>query len=144
MAILPSQIQFRPLNSAVPYASGALHDVFPAGQVGGATDYAWCEVYNSSALTWTTPKAWLQLDPGGAAVALSVADATPRATSYLYAGITIATLAYSTPTTLATGLALPTLGPAQRCLLAIRRTLTGATAIYPESNSLIVEGDSPL
>lgn len=143
MAISPSQIKFGPVNSASVYTSGSLHNVFGSGVVGGATDYALVEVRNTSDLTRTSPKAWLALDTGGAAVAIAVADAgTARSLGHVYS-VSASGLSYSTPTTLATGLALPTLAPDQKCLIGIRRTLAGASVDYPDNNTLHVEGDSP-
>jgi hypothetical protein len=143
VAITPSQIKFGPTNSSATYSSGALHNVFGAGTVGGATDYRLVEVRNTSLLTWTSPVAWLGIDTGGAAVAISVADTgTARDLSYGYS-IDPTTLTYSTPTTYSGGLALPTLAAGEKCLVAIRRTLTGAAPDSPDNNTLFVRGTSP-
>jgi hypothetical protein len=143
VAITPSQIKFGPAGSSTVYASGALHNVFGAGTVGGATDYRLVEVRNTSALTWTSPVAWLGIDTGGAAVAIAVADTgTARDLSYVYSEDPTA-LTYSTPTTYSGGLALPTLAAGQKCLVAIRRTLSGASPDSPDNNTLYVRGSSP-
>lgn len=146
MAISPTQVEFGDRNSPdIVYTSGSLNGVFSAGVVGGATDYRFVEVRNTSALTWTTPSAWFTIDTGGATVALAVADGTARAADYTYSISTAdaAALTYSTPTTYTVGLALPTLAAGEKCLLVIRRTLSGAAAAYPENNILNVRGTSP-
>ena len=144
MAIAPAEIAFRTLGGGRSYRSGVLHDVFDSGTVDAVTDYAWVEVVNTSALTWTSPAAWFSLDAGGAAVAVAVADGTPRDANFSYGAIDPTTLTYSTPVTASSGLALPTLPAGQKCLLCIRRTLTGATPDYPDANTLLVKGSSPL
>jgi hypothetical protein len=62
--------------------------------------------------------------------------------SYVYSEDPTA-LTYSTPTTYSGGLALPTLTAGQKCLIAIRRTLTGASADNSDNNTLYVRGSSP-
>jgi hypothetical protein len=144
VAILKSEIKYGPVNSGTVYTSGVLDQVFSAGTVGGATDYRLVEVRNTSALTWTSPVAYLSIDTAGAAYAISVADTgTARDLSYVYSEDPTA-LTYSTPTTYSGGLALPTLAAGQKCLVAIRRTLSGASpAPSGENNILNVDGDSP-
>lgn len=144
MAIRAADIAF-----AVPdgktLRSGALHDLFSAGRVDGLTDYRLVEVQNRhGSLTLSGVKAWLSVDSRGATVAIAVADGTARALAYSYDNVVASSLTYSTPTTQASGLALPSLGPGQKCLLAIRRTLTGASPASPETNRLNVSGTSPL
>lgn len=144
MAIAPSDIRFTS-TEGVTIPSGALHALFATGTVNAATDYALVEVRNAHAtLTFSAGKAWLTLDTDGAAVALAVGDGgVARASSYEYA-VTPSSLTYSTPTSQSAGLTLPSLGPGQKCLVAIRRTLTGASPAYPETNRLNVAGTSPL
>jgi hypothetical protein len=144
VAITKSQIKYGPVNSGSVYTSGVLDQVFSAGTVGGATDYRLVEIRNASALTWTSPVAYLSIDTGGAAYAIAVADTgIARDMSYSYSEDPTA-LTYSTPTTEVGGLALPTLAAGQKCLVAIRRTLSGASpAPSGENNILNVDGDSP-
>jgi hypothetical protein len=95
-------------------------------------------------LTWTSPKVWLTVDPAGATVSVGVADAgTARAVNFVYSS-PAAPGSYSTPTTFAAGLALPTLAAQQKCLITLRRDPTGAAVANPESNVLNVQGTSPL
>lgn len=145
MAIAPSDLHFRFIHNGGNVANGVLGNLFPDGVVNGSTTYAFVEVHNRNATnSLTSGKAWLSLDTGGAAVAIAVADGTARSEPSAYAPLDPAGLTYSTPTTQATGLTLPTLVPGQKVLLAIRRTLTGATAASPETNRLNVAGTSPL
>jgi hypothetical protein len=134
-----------PVNGgSTVYVSGVLHNVFGSGVVGGSTDYRLVEIRNVGSSTWTSPKAWLVLDTGGAAVAIAVADSgTARALDFVYS-VDPAGLSYSTPTDSAGGLSLPSLAAGQKCLIGVRRTLTGASVDYPDNNTLMVSGTSPV
>lgn len=137
-------IQFGGVNNLTTFASGALHQVFPQGVSGGATDYALVEVRNISGVTLSGVTAWLTLDPTGAAVALAVADGTARAIGHNSYSVNAAALTYSTPTTQSGGLALPNLAANEKCLLALRRVLSGAGQAWPENNVLNIGGTRPL
>ena len=125
----------RRVNAGGTYVNGKTGDVFASARVGDATDYAWVELYNSGPDALAAMKVWLTLDTSGAAVTVAVADSTPRASSYTYS-VTASSLTYSAPTTKATGLDVPALAAGEKCLLALRRVLTGATAASPETNRL--------
>ena len=136
-----ADITFTSINGGLTYVSGQLHQVFPSGQAGGGTDYAWIEVRNNATSgTFGSPKAWLTIDPGGAAVAIAIADGTARDEDYLYSGVDPASLTYSAPTSSTAGLSPPSLGPGQRFLLAVRRVLASAAVDYPDANTLHVDG----
>lgn len=141
--IAAGQLQMGPVNSSAIYTSGALHQVFGPGVVGDDADYRLVEIRNTSNATWTSPVAWLQVDPSGASVAIAVGDSTARALDFEYA-VSASSLTYSMPTSDTTGLALPTLGPRQKALVGIRRTLIGASPAYPDSNTLTARGTTPL
>lgn len=150
MAIRAADIGFYTTGGA-RIASGSLRALFPDGRVGGETRYAFVVIRNNHAtLTLASPAAWFGLDTRGGTVAVTVADGTPRAAGYAYPAIDPAILTgYTTPTTAAAGLAIVTAAPAdlpagQKVLLVVRRTLTGATEAYPETNRLRVTGTSPL
>lgn len=144
MAIKSSEIQLQTLGG-LTLVSGQLNNLFADGRVNGSTDYGFVVIRNSSALTLTSPKVWLSVDTKGAALALAVADGgIARAESYDFPSINPSGLSYSTPTTQTSGLALPTLAATQRCLIAVRRTLTGATTAYPENNRINLAGTSPI
>ena len=125
----------RRVNGGGTYVNGKTGDVFAQARTGDPTDYAWVELYNSGPDSLGAGKVWLTLDTTGAAVSLAVADPTPQAEAYTYV-IDPATLTYSTPTSKATGLDVPALTSGQKCLLAVRRVLSGATAANPETNRL--------
>lgn len=145
MAISASDITFNPANNATPFRSGSINNLFADARVSDPTDYALVEVRNTNgALTYTSPVMWLSAASGGATVALAVADGTARALSYAYPSIDPTGLTYSTPTLQSAGIALPTLAAGQKCLVAIRRILSGATVLKPESNVLRVSGTSPI
>ena len=122
-------------NGGGGYVNGRRNEMFPAARVGAATGYALVEVYNSGPDSVPASKVWLTLDTSGAAVAIALADGVARAASFTYS-VDPSLLTYSTPTTKATGLDVPVLASGQKVLLAVRRTLTGATPATPETNSL--------
>lgn len=125
----------RRVNGGGAYTNGRKGELFGQARVGDPTDYQWVEVYNSGPASTAAGKVWLTLDTSGAAVTVAVADATPQPASYVYA-IDPATLTYSAPTTKLTGLDAPALAAGEKCLFALRRVLTGATAASPETNRL--------
>ena len=125
----------RRVNAGGSYTNGKTNEVFGQARVGDPTDYAWVELYNSGPASLSAGKVWLSLDSSGAAVTLAVADAVARTGSFTYS-IDPTTLTYSAPTSKATGLDVPALTSGQKCLLALRRVLTGATAASPETNRL--------
>ena len=125
----------RRVNAGGGYTNNKTNEVFPQARVGDPTDYAWVELYNSGPDTQPAGKVWLTLDTSGAAVTVAVADPVARPSSYTYA-ITPSGLTYSAPTTKSTGLDTPALASGEKCLVALRRVLTGATAASPETNRL--------
>lgn len=125
----------RRVNAGGGYTNNKTNEVFPQARVGDPTDYAWVELYNSGPDALPAGKVWLTLDTSGAAVTVAVADSTPRAATYTYA-VTASSLTYSAPTTKSTGLDTPALAAGEKCLLALRRVLTGATPASPETNKL--------
>ena len=126
----------RRVNAGGWYTNGKTNEVFGQARVGDPTDYAWVELYNSGPGPSTSAgKVWLSLDSSGAAVTVAVADAVARTGSFTYV-IDPTTLTYSAPTSKATGLDVPALAVGEKCLLALRRVLTGATAASPETNRL--------
>ncbi len=143
MAIASSDLKlYRSFTEVTP---GAANNVFPDAPVDAATDYVLLEVRNTHAtLTLSSVVAWLMVDPAGATLSLAVADGTARAEGYGYPVISAAGLTYSTPTSAGAGMALPNLGPHQKCLIALRRTFAGATTAFPEVNSVAVNGLSPI
>ena len=144
MAIKPSDLWLEKV-AGDRLRSGVMNNLFGDGQVDGATGYAFVVLRNAHAsLTFTSPKLWLVLDSRGAAVAVAIADGIARAGTYEYPAIAASGLTYSTPTSQASGLALPTLAAGQKCLIAVRRILTSATTAYPETNRLSIAGSSPL
>lgn len=128
-------IILRRVNGGGAYTNGRKGELFLQARVGDATDYQWVEVYNSGPASVVAGKVWLTLDTAGAAVTVAVADPVARAGSFTYA-ITASALTYSAPTTKLTGLNVPALAAGEKCLLALRRVLTGATAASPETNRL--------
>lgn len=128
-------VVMRRVNAGGSYTSGKKNEVFTQARSGDPTDYAWVEVYNSGPDPLAAGKVWLTLDTTGAAVTLAVADPVARAGSFTYS-ITPSSLTYSTPTTKTAGLDVPALAVGEKCLLALRRDLTGATAASPETNRL--------
>ena len=125
----------RRVNGGGTYTNGKTNDVFGQARVGDPTDYAWVELYNSGPNNLPAGKVWLTLDASGAAVTVAVADPTARASTFTYV-IDPTTLTYTAPTTKTTGLDVPALTSGQKCLLALRRVLSGATAASPETNRL--------
>lgn len=128
---------------AVP--QGDLHAVFLGGRVGGATEYVLLEVRQKHAtLTLSTVKAWVADPSGGAALAIALADTLARALSATWPTVDPAALAYSSPASKASGLTVPDLAPNTKALIAVRRTLAGASTAYPEVARVVVGGTSPL
>lgn len=149
MAIRSIDIGFYTTGGAV-IVSGSLRALFPDGRVNGETRYAFVVVRNNASLTFTGPAAWFQLDTRGGAVAVTVADGAPRPAGYAYPAIDPAALTgYTTPVSAPAGLPIVTTAPpdlpaGQQVLIVVRRTLTGATEAYPETNRLRVTGTSTL
>jgi hypothetical protein len=125
----------RRVNAGTTYVNGRTNDVFAQARSGDPTDYAFVEVFNSGPDALPAGKVWLTLDTSGAAVTVAVADATPRAGTFTYS-VTASSLTYTAPTTKTAGLDTPALASGEKCLIALRRVLTGATAASPETNRL--------
>ena len=127
-----------PLDTAVNAAFDG------AGTIGSAPEWRVREVRNEHpTYTVTAPKLYTRQDPAGGAYAVAVADPVARPLSYVWPVPNPAGFVYSTPTDPSNGLALPTLPPSTKCLIAERRDLTGATEARPEHNALIVAGTVP-
>lgn len=126
-----------PLSTDV---NGAL----PAATTGQAVDYLVAEVRNvDSSKSFSGGRLWIVADPTGGGFAVAVLDAVARATGYSYSGIAPASGSYSSPTTSATGLVLPTLAAGTKCLVAVRRDVTTVTTDPTdgvERNSVRVTG----
>lgn len=143
MAISASDIVFTDAAGArIP--DGALHALFPAGRVGGSTDYAVVTVTNASAFTLSSVKVWMARS-AGASMALAIANG-PTDAATPFPDVTISALAYSSAASKGAAVAAsPTaLGPGQRMRVAIRRTLSGASAATPQTARLYVLGTSPI
>lgn len=110
----------------------------PRIKLGASTDYLLLELWADPVATLTGGKVWLGVDSSGVSVAMSVPDATARAQSYDWP-VTPSALSYSTPTSSATGLTIPTLAPGTKTLVVWRRTSSG-TAVDPERNVLRHDG----
>ena len=126
--------------SGTDIVSGQLHNLFPACRVGDAATIAYVQVLNSTGATLSNLRAYLRLDPAGVACSMTIADGTARAESYSY-GTPTPPGSWSTPTTYAAGLAVPTTGSlaaGQKVLVAIKRDPTTGSAADVESNALIV------
>lgn len=142
MAIKPSDVTFT-TDTGTPLKNGSLHQLFPASRVGSATDYDFVVVTNTHAtLTLSAVKAWMSAGRG-AAVAIALANG-PIAASAAFSAVSVSGLAYSSPTTRATGLAVANIGPGQKIRLAVRRTFTSAVVASPQTARLYVGGTSPI
>lgn len=120
--------------------SGQMNNIFPDGKIGGTTTYEFVELRNEHATDGlTSVAAWLGLDDAGGTIAIALGDASAQVLSWGWS-VDPTGLTYTSPTTEATGIALPNLPAQRKALIAIRRVLTGASTAYPESNSLIVGG----
>lgn len=125
--------------------SGVKNNLFPDGRLTDGTLYERVEVRNNNAsLTLSSVKAWCYSDPKGGSFAIALASASAIANGAAWPNVNDAGLTYSTPTTQAAGLALPTLAAGNKALLVIRRSLATGTTAYPESNRLYVGGTSPI
>lgn len=132
-----------PGGRAVP--DGALHAVFGPGTVGGPTDYRLLELRNTHAtLTLTAVRAWLSDPAGGAALAIALGSPAAAALDSAWGDVEAANLSYSAPTSKASGVALPDLPPGMKALIGVRRSLAGATPLYPEVCRLLAGGTSPI
>lgn len=145
MAITATHLTFT-RDDGGPLPSGSLGALFPAARVGAATDYAAVIVTNTHpSLTLSAVKFWLTRS-SGAALAIAVANG-PVAGGVDFTPPALSSLTYSTASSKSAALSLSapgTLAPGQRVLLAIRRTLTGATAADPQTARLYIGGNSPL
>ncbi len=144
--------------STTNWPNASLHALFPrvTPQQNGAgwTDYRCVAVPNlSSSHTWAGVKVWLaKVDPRGAAVALGLDPAgvvnwETVAVAQRIASPTTApvNVAFSTPTTEASGLALPAnVAPGQAFALWVRRTVLNAAEVDPETNLVSAAGTSPI
>ena len=111
----------------------------PDIRLGDATTYTAIELWADLAATLTGAKVWLDVDTRGVAVAIAVPDATARSQSYDWAW-TPGSYTYSTPTSSAAGLTIPTLAPGNKTLIALRRVTSGGTTANPEVNVLRHDG----
>lgn len=134
-------LTFRGLDGAV-IPSGWLHNLFPQVRSGSGTAYAYVQVINETAGSYTAQKAFMAIDPAGCAVSIGVAEGTARAGGYSYSPSLPGS--WSTATTYAAGLTLPDLAAGQKCLLAVKRDSAAATEAYPENNSLIVQSSGSI
>lgn len=119
--------------------SGVLHNLFGEATIGAAADYRFVQVVNDTAGSLATLRAYLSwVDPGGVTVSLAVADGgVARAGSYNYGSPSVPG-SFSTPTTYAAGVALPSLTAGQKCLICIKRDPSTGAAAWPETNWLTV------
>lgn len=142
MAISSSQLVWTDTGgNAIPNSA---HAVFPAGRVGDGFLYRWCELRNRSALTLSTVKMWTSQDARGGAFAVALGSTTTLANSVSFGLPDPTSLAYTEATTKAAGLTLPDIAGGSKVLVALRRTLVGASTAYPEVNRVIVGGTSPI
>ncbi len=143
--------------SVTNLADASLHALFseisPSQNANGWTDYRCIGVPNLSALTWATVKLYLgKVDSRGAAVAIGLDPAgvvnwEAAAVAQRIASPTTApaNVAFSTPTTEASGLALPAnVAPGQAFAVWVRRTIKNGSEVDPESNLLVAAGTSPV
>lgn len=143
MAITAANLTFTRINgTAIP--SGSLHALFGSGRVGGGVEYVPVVVSNlHPSLTLSAVKVWLSSSVLGAPVALAYASA-PIPVASAFPDIADTAPAYSSPTTKAAGIALANIGPQQKVLLYLRRTLSSATAADPQTVRIYIGGSSPL
>jgi hypothetical protein len=145
MAITASQLQFRTING-VPLASGKLNNLFGNIYTNGVTSYASLAVCNlNPTLTLTAVRAWLTPDPKGGTVSLAYDSTTGLiGVAAPFGVVDAAVQSYSIPTSLATGLVLPDMGPETKVRLFLKRVMSGSTTAVPESNRVWIGGTSPL
>ena len=132
-----SSLQFAFPNGGAAWVDGAMNQVFPDAAPGSVT-YALAELRNThGSLTMPAAALWTSPVAGCGTYAVAVADGTARALGYVYALPAPSGLSYSTPTTQASGLALPALAAGQKCLVALKWDLTGATVSWPSSPAVL-------
>lgn len=153
MAIQASELQWWVPDSGGKLGfrptSGNTNNLFPnitgSQNRDGYTDYKQLILYNANAtLTLSAVKLYwsyamvggtnvaFALDPIGvvASTARAVDPSTPPST-------------YVAPSTFASGLAVPNLGPQQIIGVWIRRTINNGSPLYPERNNITVAGTTP-
>lgn len=144
MAIRASQISAVNTVSGEVLIDGRMNQVFADAAAGSGITYGWVEIRNSHpTLSWSAGKAWFGLDITGAVVSIAMADSTVRAFSYAYSPLPSVPASFSIPTDYAGGITIPTLTPASKILLCVKRDCTSAAAVSPEQNRLYVQGTSP-
>lgn len=136
----------RRVNGGTVLVDNQLGNLFADGTVGDVAAYAFVELVNTHAsMTVSAMKLFVAVtDVGGGAYAVAVADGVARAGSYGYTPPAGSGLTYTTATTAAAGLALPTLTAGQKCLICVRRDLTAAAQAWPETNGIGVGYTAPV
>jgi len=125
-----------------PIVDGAINNVFADAQQGAATDYGLVVVANTTSGTATTVRAWLEVDPSGAALEAVVVDTTPRPSGYM-SWATVPGSGWSIPTAGAP-LSLPDIPAGHGVLVGLRRTLAGAAVAWPEINAFVSSATEPI
>lgn len=126
--------------SGAEVVSGSLGNLFAVCRVGDSSSIAYVQVVNATGSTLSNLRAYLRLDSAGVACTMAVADGTARAESYSY-GTPTPPGTWSSPTTYAAGLAIPTSGGltnGNKVLIAIKRDPTTGSAADVESNVLVI------
>lgn len=141
--------------SSTAWTGGTLQDLFDVitGDENAASTVDFRAIYirnNHATLTWLSPMLWLSAQtPGGADIAIGLDPAAAGNGSTTGVGATIPNettapsgVAFSAPTTKATGLAIGDLAPGQGRMVWIRRTATNSAAINSDGATLSFEGDT--
>ncbi len=142
--------------STTAWAGGTLHDLFDpiTGDENAASEaeYRCVFIHNTNAsLTLQSPKLWISAEVAGGAVTAIALDGT----GVVAAGLTTAQAervanentaptgeAFSSPTTKATGIAVPNIPAGSVIGIWIRRTATNSAAISGDGATIRVEGDT--
>lgn len=116
------------------------------------SEYRCYFVHNAHAtLTYIQPKVWISSQVAGGADASIAIDSTAasalaasaaQALEVLNEDTAPTGLAFSAPTTKATGLALGDLGPGQVRAIWVKRTTTNSAALNNDGVTIMVEGDT--
>lgn len=142
--------------SSTQWAGGVLHDLFDVviGDENAASDveYRCVFVHNSHAtLTLIAPKVWISAETAGGANGaialdgtgvLSATSATAQAERVANENTAPAGESFSAPTTKASGIAVPDIGPGQCIGIWLRRSATNSAAINNDGFTVRIEGDT--
>jgi len=135
------------IKSSTASGAGIFDDVSSAEALAGDTEYRCIYIHNAHAtLTYTAARIWVQTNTPSAdtTVALALGNAAVNATETAVANENTAPSGptFSAPTDYAGGIAIGDIPAGQHRAVWERRTVTAGAAVYADSFTLRVQGDT--